>query len=89
MTLKTLIKEISKNTGYTQKDITTVVDTLFDTIAKTIPTEEVSITGFGKFETVDKPERDVRNPLTGQIVHVAAKKAPKFKASTSLKAAVN
>lgn len=89
MNKKELVKSVAEKTGYTQKDILLVTDCIFDTITKTIKTEDVNIVGFGKFVSVDKAARDMKNPLTGEIVHVPAKKAPKFKASTALKDAIN
>lgn len=89
MTKKELIKSISESVGFTQKDVATVIDKAFETISNTLATEEVSITGFGKFEAVDKPAKDMRNPSNGSIVHVPAKKAPKFRAGKALKEAVN
>ena len=46
-------------------------------------------TGFGSFAVADKPERQGRNPRTGEPLTIAAHKTPKFKAGANLKAAVN
>lgn len=51
--------------------------------------ESVTITGFGTFDVADRPERDARNPRTGQTVRVAASKAVKFRPGKALKDAVN
>ena len=45
--------------------------------------------GFGSFAVADKPERQGRNPRTGEPLTIAAHKTPKFKAGANLKAAVN
>lgn len=89
MTKKELIKSVSEKVGFTQKDITVVIDAVISTISNTLATEEVSIAGFGKFEAVNKPERTMRNPATGDSVIVPAKKSPRFKASKTLKDTVN
>lgn len=90
MTTKTLIKELSNSTGYTQKDVTLVVKSMLDVITNALKKgEEVSLTGFGKFTAVERAARDVKNNFTGEMVHVDAKKAPKFSASSALKEAVN
>lgn len=60
-----------------------VLDTIVDTLKKG---EEVAITGFGKFSVVDVPEKEARNPKTGDTVIVAAHKAPKFKYASNVKA---
>ena len=51
--------------------------------------EKASIPGFGTFEAVEKPERQGRNPQTGEPVTIPAHKAVKFKAAKALKDAVN
>ena len=50
---------------------------------------KVQIVGFGTFEVKDRPERDARNPQTGETITVKACKTPKFKAGKALKEAVN
>ena len=66
------------------------VDAVVDAITKALSKgEEISIAGFGKFEVRDRPARMGRNPRTGEPVHIAASKAPAFKASKGLKDAVN
>lgn len=73
----------------TKKAMTTYVDAIFDTIADSMVTgEDVRIAGFGQFLSVERPERDCRNPQDGSVVHVEAYKSPKFKPSTTLKSLV-
>ena len=45
--------------------------------------------GFGTFETVDRPEREGRNPQTRQTIKIAASRAVKFKPGKGLKDALN
>ena len=86
-----LVKTVAGNIdGATKKDIEVVVNEVFDTIKNTLASgEKVSIAGFGTFEAVERAARECKNPQTGEPVHVAASKAPKFKASKTLKDAVN
>ena len=51
--------------------------------------DEISFLGFGKFEVVDRAERDTRNPQTGKMMKVPAKKAVKFKPGKVLAEKVN
>ena len=51
--------------------------------------KKVSFVGFGSFEVVEKAERQVRNPKTGEITTVPAHKSVKFKAGSKLKEAIN
>lgn len=51
---------------------------------------EVNLPGFGKFSSVAKPEQERPNPQKpGEKVIVPAHNAPKFKAGTGLKKALN
>lgn len=47
------------------------------------------VTTMGKFYPVDQPEREGRNPATGETITIAARRAPKVKISATLKKAVN
>ena len=62
-----------------------VLDTVVDTLKKG---EDISLVGFGKFHVVDVPEREARNPKTGETMTVAAHKAPKFKYASNVKAEI-
>lgn len=67
-----------------------VIDNLLDTIKLNLHHgNKVSIADLGTFEAVAKPERQGRNPQTGEAVTIAAHKAVKFKAAKALKDAAN
>lgn len=51
--------------------------------------EDVFLTGFGTFAVVYKPERNARNPQTGEKVRVESKLYPKFRPGGKLQAFVN
>ena len=89
MTKREIVKNVSEKTGFTQKDVLTVVDNVFETIAKTVVNEDVAITGFGKFATTERSARTMRNPSTGEQVQVPAKKSIRFRPAKSLKDSVN
>jgi DNA-binding protein HU-beta len=46
---------------------------------------EVTISGFGSFQTKRRSARTGRNPATGQTISLPAKNYPAFKASKGLK----
>ena len=78
-----------KDVKVTKKAMAEYVDTVFDVIADAVAASEtVSIAGFGKFEVVERAAREGRNPVTGEAIHIEASKAPKFRASQTLKTAV-
>ena len=85
--VKTVVEKID---GATKKDIRLVTDTIFETITEALVSgEKVAIAGFGSFDVVERAARECKNPRTGEPVYVAESKAPKFKASKTLKDAVN
>ena len=51
--------------------------------------EKVVLPGFGTFEVREKAATTARNPRTGETIQVAAKKAPAFNPSATLKNVVN
>lgn len=91
MNKENLVKTVAECIdGATKKDIAVVVDEVFNTIKNTLVSgEKISIAGFGSFEVTERAARECKNPRTGEPVHVDASKAPKFKASKTLKDAVN
>lgn len=78
-----------KDVKVTKKAMAEYVDTVFDVIADAVAASDtVSIAGFGKFEVTERGPREGRNPATGESIHIEASKAPKFRASSTFKAAV-
>ena len=74
---------------FTKKEIAEVVEAVFNAITDAmVDGETVNVSGFGKFEAVERAERTGRNPQTGEELTIPACRAPKFKASSLLKEAV-
>lgn len=89
MNKKDLVRVVAEDLEMTQKLVGEVVDAVFVNITNAlVDGDEVSITGFGKFVTVEKEERAARNPQTGEEIMVPAHSTPKFKAAQALKDAV-
>ena len=73
----------------TKAQIGSVVNETFDKITRLLNDgEEVRINEFGTFSTAARPERQGRNPATGEPTTIKASTAVKFKASKTLKDAV-
>lgn len=90
MAKKDLINTFAEKASISKKDAATYFDAAVDTIKETILSgEKVSIVGFGTFEAVERAERVCRNPQTGETITVGPKTALRFKASNTLKAALN
>ena len=76
--------------GVTVKDTGIFVEATIKAIQDAvIAGEKVQLIGFGTFETVERAERQGRNPKTGEAMTIAASKSPKFKAGKAFKDAVN
>jgi integration host factor subunit beta len=91
MTRSELILAISEKTpGFMKKDVETIIDTVFDSIAGSLSRgEKVEVRGFGSFKVKRRGARKGRNPKSGVGISVESKKVPFFKAGKRLKERVN
>lgn len=72
-----------------KKQAREIVETIFETITKTLARgEEVAISGFGTFRVVRRAAREGINPKTGEKIQIPASVKPKFRAAKALKEAV-
>ena len=84
-----LVEKVHEVLGSTKVEAEKVVDTVFDSIAKSLKSgEEVSVAGFGIFEAKMRAARTARNPRTGESIKVPAMRTPKFRAAMALKDSV-
>ena len=85
-----LIDAIAKDSGLSRADSARAVESLVNTVTKTLKKgDEVGLTGFGKFSVVKRGARTGRNPQTGQSLKIRASKAPKFTPGATFKTAVS
>ena len=90
MNKKDLIEYMADAMNTTKADGERMIEAFMDAVTKTLKKgDSVVLTGFGTFSVSRRKARNARNPRTGEIVKVAAKNAPKFKAGKGLKDAVN
>ena len=83
-----LVNKVSKVLK-TKKDAQAAVDCVISSITKALENgDSVSLIGFGTFKVADRKARKGRNPQTGEEIHIAASKVPKFVAGKALKDAV-
>ena len=87
-----MAKKLAGKVDVSQAKAGEIIDAIFDTtpgsgiIAVELDAgREVSIAGFGKFDTKHRSARQGRNPATGATIQIAAKTYPVFKASKGLK----
>ena len=84
-----LINEVAKVVS-TKKEAKAAVDCIFSTITKTLKKKkDVTLIGFGTFKVNKRKARKGRNPATGEVIKIKAKKVPKFVPGKALKDAVN
>jgi len=91
MTKSELIERLSfADAGLNKKEAELVVNTIFDTIGDAlIGGDRVEIRGFGSFTIRERDAREARNPKSGDVVKIAAKKTPFFKTGKELRERVN
>ena len=86
-----LITALQNHSGLAnKKDIEAVLEGLSAVITETLKAgDDVTLIGLGKFSAQAKPERQGRNPKTGEALTIAASNAAKFTAAKALKDALN
>ena len=85
-----LIDAIAAEAGLTKADAKKAVEAFFSNVEKSLKQgKKVAIVGFGSWSVTKKEARDARNPRTGAVIKVPAKKVVKFKAGTELSESVN
>lgn len=90
MTKTELIQGVQERLDCTKKDAELAVNTIFEVLTNALIHEEkVAISKFGSFEVRQRNEKLCKNPQTQELMIVPASKAPVFKASKTLKDAVN
>jgi integration host factor subunit beta len=91
MTKRDLIDEVMK--GYSQlarRDAELVVNGVFDSMTQALARgDRIEIRGFGSFVVKQRRAREGRNPKTGAVVPVAAKRVPFFKVGKELRLRVD
>jgi integration host factor subunit beta len=90
MTKADLVVEVAKLTDLTKKETETVIKTIFGSITTALSEgDKVELRGFGSFRIRNRKARQGRNPKTGDMVNVPAKKVPFFKAGKELRSLVD
>jgi DNA-binding protein HU-beta len=89
MTKTEFVDQVAAKSDLGKGEAAKAVDAVLDTIQETLTRgSEVSFTGFGKFSVADRSAREGVNPQTGEKIHIAASKVPRFSAGSALKKAV-
>ena len=85
-----LVAAMAEQAGVTKKVAEAALNAFQDTVAGELKKGgKIQLVGFGTFEVSERAAREGRNPHTGEVMKIAASKAPKFKAGKALKDSVN
>ena len=91
MTKRDLIDEVLKLfPRFSRRDAEVMVNAVFDSMTGALTRgERIEIRGFGSFVVKHRHARDGRNPKTGAVVAVLAKRVPFFKVGKELRLRVD
>ena len=90
MTKAELVEFIAEKADLTKADAGRALEAMIEGITEGLKKEgKVTFVGFGTFTAKKRAAREGRNPRSGEVMHIAASKAPKFKAGKALKDIVN
>jgi DNA-binding protein HU-beta len=80
-----LVSKIAEDAGITKSAAIKMLDSLVDSVTKTLKKGgAVTLLGFGTFSVTKRAARNGRNPQTGSVIKIKAKKVARFKPSPSL-----
>ena len=89
MTKADLIDTVAKKADLTGKAAREAVAAVLDTIRDSLKRgEKVVLTGFGTFMVRSRASRKGRNPRSGEVINIPARKTPGFTAGKALKKAI-
>ena len=90
MTKTQLLAALADAMGTDKKTANAALDAIAAVVTREVTTGgAVTLPGLGKIVCRERPERQVRNPATGETVTKAADKQVKFTIAKSLKDSVN
>jgi DNA-binding protein HU-beta len=82
-------ERLADKLGITKKEAANYVEVFVEEVTKIMQAgDKLNITGFGIFKVADRKAREGINPRTGEKIHIAASKKPRFTPGKVLKEAV-
>jgi DNA-binding protein HU-beta len=80
-----LIATLAEEAGITKTQANTALDAFVDAVTKTLKKgDKVTLVGFGTFSVSKRAARNGRNPQTGEVIKIKARKVARFKAGKEL-----
>ncbi len=84
-----LVENLVNNCGLDKTTAEKTVNGILASVAEAlILDDKLTLVGFGTFSVSKRPAREGRNPQTGAVIQIPAKKVIKFKAGKQLDEAV-
>ena len=85
-----LVEKVAEGASLTKADAERAINALVDAVSGAlVEGDKVSLKGLGTFEVRERKARTGINPRTRETIEIPASKVPAFKASFTLKDAVN
>lgn len=82
-----LISKIADDAEITKAQANQALDSFVEAVTKTLKGGgKVTLVGFGTFSVTKRAARNGRNPQTGEVIKIKAKKVARFKAGKELTA---
>ena len=82
-----LISKLADDAGITKTQANAALDSFVEAVTKTLKGGgKVTLVGFGTFSVSKRAARNGRNPQTGAVIKIKAKKVARFKACKELSA---
>jgi DNA-binding protein HU-beta len=80
-----LIAKLADDAGITKTQANECLDSFIEAVTKTLKSgNKVTLVGFGTFSVSKRAARNGRNPQTGAVIKIKAKKVARFKAGKEL-----
>jgi DNA-binding protein HU-beta len=80
-----LIQKLADDAGITKTQANATIDSFVEAVTKTLKGgKKVTLVGFGTFSVSKRAARNGRNPQTGAVIKIKAKRVAKFKAGKEL-----
>lgn len=80
-----LVAQIAEDASITKTQANAALDSFTTTVQKTLKKgDKITLVGFGTFSVTKRQARKGRNPQTGEVIKIKAKKVAHFKAGKDL-----
>ena len=85
-----LVEKVAEGASLTKADAERAINALVDAVSGAlVEGDKVALKGLGTFKVRERKARTGINPRTRETIEIPASKVPAFKASSTLKDAVN